>query len=77
MEISASHGTVIQKAVLSGAGAFNGRTAYHGWINTIEVCAPAEVTDLSGLDQMFRSWVDGVVKKLPKGGEYVDEKDSE
>ena len=39
MEISASHGTVIHKAVLHGAGAFNGRTAYHGWINTTEVCA--------------------------------------
>ena len=66
MEISASHGTVIHRAVLSGAGLFNGRTAYDGWINTVEVCAPPEVTDLAGLNQKLRSWVDAVVKSLPQ-----------
>jgi hypothetical protein len=41
-EISASNDMVKHFAVLSGAGKFNGRTAYHGWINTVETCAPRE-----------------------------------
>ncbi|MGJ5819026.1 hypothetical protein [Paludibaculum fermentans] len=72
MEISASHGTAMHKAVLSGAGKFNGRTAYHGWIDTVEVCAPPEATDQAALRQTLKSWVDGLVKgmptALPKGG---------
>lgn len=68
MEISASHGTVIHKAVLSGAGLFNGRTAYNGWINTVEVCAPPEATDLAALDLRLKSWVNGVAKSLTTGG---------
>lgn len=68
MEISASHGSVIHKAVLSGAGAFNGRTAYHGWIDTVEVCAPPEVSDLAGLKQRMKAWVDSTVKGLPARG---------
>jgi hypothetical protein len=67
-EISASNDMVKHFAVLSGAGKFNGRTAYHGWINTVETCAPRELTDLAGLDQTLKSWVDGVVKSLPAGG---------
>jgi hypothetical protein len=66
MEISSSHGAVVHKAVLSGAGMFNGRTAYRGFIATAEVCAPPEVTDVAGLDQRLRDWVNGVVKSLPK-----------
>lgn len=62
MEISASHGTVIHKAVLSGAGMFNGRTAYNGWVNTTEICAPPEVSDLVGLDLRLKAWVDSVVR---------------
>ncbi len=67
MEISASHGAVMHRAVLSGAGKFNGRTAYHGWIDTVEVCAPPETTDPAILHQTLKLWVDSLVKGLPKG----------
>jgi hypothetical protein len=64
--LSTSHGSVIHKARVQGAGAFNGRTWYAADVNTTETCCPPEIRNSTDLKSTLRIWVDETVKKLPK-----------
>lgn len=66
LSISTSHGAVTQTAFLNGAGMFNGRSSYHGYINVNEICSPPELNDAMQLKAKLAAWVDQMTSKLPK-----------
>ena len=63
MQIDTSHAIVQQTVILWGAGMFNGRSWYEGYVNITESCCPPEVRDVNALDTVLRTWVNDVVKK--------------
>ncbi len=63
--ISASHASAIHKVTLQGAGNFNGRTMYHGWIDVTEVSAPPLILNPpTALRSGLKQWVDSAVKMI-------------
>ncbi len=66
--IQSSHGTVTHQARVYGTGTINPKTGhswYHGYINTTEICCPAEVRDPNQLKTTLRAWVDEYVRTIP------------
>jgi hypothetical protein len=62
--ISASHASAIHKVTLHGAGNFNGRTIYHGWLDITEVSVPPLMLSSTALKAGLKEWVDRAIKTI-------------
>lgn len=74
--LSVSNASVIHKAEIGGAGLFNGRSWYKGYVNVTETCCPTEIRNPVDLASSLRLWTDDVLSKIPKKNrlENVEEK---
>jgi hypothetical protein len=64
--LSVSNASVIHKAEIGGAGLFNGRSWYKGYVNVTETCCPTEIRNPVDLNLSLRAWTDDVISKIPK-----------
>ncbi len=72
--IDTNRAVVQQGVTLWGAGAFNGRSWYDGYVNITETCCPPEIRDSAALKKMLKTWIDSTRKtyfdRLPTSARF-------